>query len=304
MSGNLTIFLYHSVLPETDEYMPELMDAEKFARQLDIMGRFFNVLPLPEALDRIEQGTLPRRAASITFDDGYADNCEVAMPMLRQRGMHATFFIAAGYLDGGIMFNDIVRECVRKESRPQAYISFVREGANLSEVVSPLELHEALLREVKYLSPSERNDVVGALAESLGVDLPSDIMMTSEQVNRLASAGMEVGAHTMTHPILARLDAEEARREIVQSKSSLEDILGEEVRLFAYPNGQPGIDYKAEHVDFVRDAGFAASVTTSPGVAMPGTDRFQLPRFGPWSTSVASFLVNYWRNTRKQAKSL
>lgn len=109
----LSILVYHRVLPQADPLFPSIVDAERFSLQLELLRRCFNVLPLPEALARLRNGSLPPRAACITFDDGYADNEAVALPLLRQHGLHATFFIASGFLDGGRMWNDTVIEAVR-----------------------------------------------------------------------------------------------------------------------------------------------------------------------------------------------
>ena len=123
-------------------------------------------------------------------------------------------------------------------------------------------------------------------------------MMRESQVRELRAAGMEIGAHTVTHPILLNTAPDAARREIVESGRRLAEILGEPVRLFAYPNGKPGVDYGPEHVQMVRDAGFAAAVSTGWGVATEGSDRFQLPRFTPWDRTPGRFALRLIRNMR------
>ena len=107
-------------------------------------------------------------------------------------------------------------------------------------------------------------------------------MMRPAQIKRLHDAGMEIGGHTINHPILAMLDDEEARAEIVGGKHRLEEITGAPVTLFAYPNGKPDKDYGPRDVGLVREAGFAAAVSTIGGVANRSSDLFQLPRFSPW----------------------
>jgi peptidoglycan/xylan/chitin deacetylase (PgdA/CDA1 family) len=107
-------------------------------------------------------------------------------------------------------------------------------------------------------------------------------MMRPAQIKRLYDEGMEIGGHTVNHPILAVLDAQEARAEITGGKHRLEEITGAPVTLFAYPNGKPGEDYGPRDVELVKKAGFAAAVSTRSGVAGRGSDVFQLPRFGPW----------------------
>jgi peptidoglycan/xylan/chitin deacetylase (PgdA/CDA1 family) len=122
-------------------------------------------------------------------------------------------------------------------------------------------------------------------------------MMTAEQVRHLHASGMEVGAHTVSHPILASLDSQRAGREIWECKNQLEAITGARVSLFAYPNGKPGRDYRAEHVDMVRRMGFEAAVSTAWGVAHAASDPFQLPRFTPWDRTPGRFLLRLMQNT-------
>ena len=107
-------------------------------------------------------------------------------------------------------------------------------------------------------------------------------MMSPVQVRRLHEAGMEIGAHTINHPILASLDEPQARAEIVGCKRQLEEVTGAPVTLFAYPNGKPDKDYGPRDVALVREAGYLAAVSTINGIAHRASDLFQLPRYGPW----------------------
>jgi peptidoglycan/xylan/chitin deacetylase (PgdA/CDA1 family) len=145
-------------------------------------------------------------------------------------------------------------------------------------------------------------DVVGRIARLARASLPGDLMMTTRQVLQLRDAGMQIGAHTRTHPILAGLDAPRASEEIGGGKSDLEAMLGERVALFAYPNGKPVKDYRPEHVRMVQAAGFDASVSTSVGVARVDTDRFQLPRFTPWDRTELRFGLRMVTNMRATAR--
>jgi peptidoglycan/xylan/chitin deacetylase (PgdA/CDA1 family) len=100
----------------------------------------------------------------------------------------------------------------------------------------------------------------------------------------------------VTHPILAQLGAAEALSEICAGRAALESIVGTRVDLFAYPNGKPGKDYNASHVTMVRDAGFAAAVSTQCGAAVAAGDRYQLPRFTPWGKTFLRYEVGLARN--------
>ncbi len=110
-------------------------------------------------------------------------------------------------------------------------------------------------------------------------------MMTSEQVRELARAGMDIGAHTVTHPILRKIDDAEASREMAKSRATLESLIQAPVRTFAYPNGRLGDDYDERHATIARESGFELAVSTNHGTARADSDGFQLPRFGPWPES-------------------
>ena len=120
------------------------------------------------------------------------------------------------------------------------------------------------------------------LVAALDSTLPRDLMMTPAQIKRLHDAGMEIGGHTVNHPNLLLIDEQQAREEIVNGKRRLEEITGAPVTLFAFPFGRPGRDYGPRDVQLVREAGFAAAVSTVPGIAHRGSDLFQLPRCAPW----------------------
>src|ERR1044071_2929420 len=116
-AGSLLILTYHRVTPLRDALLPDEPDASAFAALVDSMRATFNVLPLGEALALRGEGRLPARTVCITFDDGYANNAEVALPILAQRGLRATFYVATGYLNGGRMWNDTIIEAVRSAER-------------------------------------------------------------------------------------------------------------------------------------------------------------------------------------------
>jgi peptidoglycan/xylan/chitin deacetylase (PgdA/CDA1 family) len=287
--GTLLVLIYHRVLAAHDPLLPDEPDAATFAAQMDLLARLFNVIPFGEAMERLASGSLPPRAVAITFDDGYANNLEVAAPILRARGLAATFFVTTGFIDGGQMWNDLAIEAVR-----HAPFDFDLESLGLGRYAfaGTAERRKAvdeLLPKLKYLEPAERLSKVQEVAARAGVPARTRLMMTESQLRELAACGMEIGAHCVTHPILARVPAETARREIVESKSRLESVLGSRVRSFAYPNGRPGKDYTREHVAMVRDAGFSAAVSTAWGAAAHGTDLYQVPRVAPWDRSAVKY---------------
>lgn len=300
----LSILIFHRVLPQQDAIFPDEVDARRFDAQLTQLKQCFNIIPLAEGVRGLKAGKLPPRAACITFDDGYADNATVALPILQRHGVHATFFIASGFLDGGRMWNDTVIELIRRapariDLRPAGQGEFALDGAGLRQAAIA-----TLLGALKYLPLEQRLRQVAALCALVPVDLPDDLMMTSGQVRLLHRAGMTIGAHTVNHPIVARMDAAGARQEIADGKAALEAIVGAPVTLFAYPNGKPGQDYLAEHVAIVKELGFEAAVSTSWGAARPGGDLFQLPRFTPWDKGQFRYLLRMMQNLRRNGDTV
>ncbi|WP_377702785.1 polysaccharide deacetylase family protein [Pseudoduganella sp. UC29_71] len=302
---SLSILIYHRVLPAPDPLFPDEVDAARFEQQMAWLKQGFRVMPLAEAARRLREGTLPPRAACVTFDDGYADNAEIALPILQRHGVPATFFVATGFLNGGRMWNDTVIELVRRAPGPRLELAALDLGSHaLDSDGARTAAIQALLDQLKYLEPDARLTAVERLRSHLGLALPDDLMMNTAQLRRLHAAGMEIGAHTVHHPILASMDEHGARQEIARGKAALEDMTGAPVRLFAYPNGKPGRDYHAAHVALARELGFEAAVCTSWGAAGPDADLYQLPRFTPWDRKPLGFTLRLLHNLYRPGQTV
>jgi peptidoglycan/xylan/chitin deacetylase (PgdA/CDA1 family) len=295
--GRLTILIFHRVRAQPDALFPNEMHASAFAERMLCVRDWFNVLPLDEAAAALERGSMPARPLAITFDDGYADNATVALPILRRLGLPATFFVATGFLDGGRMWNDTVIEAVR--GAPGGTLDLSTQGLGKHAIESPQQQKAAIgaiLALLKYLPQDERQSRVDSIAAQAGVALPDDLMMSSDQLRSVAAAGMGIGGHTVSHPILARLDDATAQREIADGRDALQAIVRQPVRLFAYPNGKPNVDYAGAHVRMAKDLGFAAAVSTAAGAARVGDPLHQLPRFTPWDRTPVRWGARLARN--------
>lgn len=280
--ARLLILTYHRVVPLSDPLLPAEPDATRFAAHMDILGTYCRVLPLPEAVRRLRSGELPAGAAAITFDDGYANNLDVALPILEARGMTATIFIAVDAIRRGIMWNDLAIEAVRAAERVVDTLDLGLPPIDLATTARPAAV-DLLLDKLKYL-PLERR---WALASEIyrvnaGAAAPR-LMLQEAQIGAIAHRGHDLGAHTMNHPILRELAPEEAEREIRDSGRWLEQVTGRVPRSFAYPNGRPLRDYDASHAAMVQAAGFELAVSTAWGCAGSGSDVYQLPRCAPWA---------------------
>ncbi len=300
-SAALLVMIYHRVLVQPDPLLPSEPDAATFASHMDLLARHFNALPLTEAVGRLRAGTLPARAVCVTFDDGYANNCEVALPILAARGIPATVFVAPGFLNGGRMFNDTIIEAVRRAPAELDLRGYDLGYFQLTDAAARIRAFEAIITKLKYRAPRDRVSMANAVAEQVNARLPDDLMMSDAQVRQLHRSGIEIGAHTMTHPILRTVDVETARSEIIDSRRRLEEMLDAPVKSFAYPNGRPGADYAATHVALAREAGYDFAVSTAWGAATIRSDLFQIPRVAPWDLTARSFagrLVRAYRQRR------
>lgn len=301
-SPRLSILIFHRVHARSDTIFPDEPDAARFDRLMGFVARSFRVMTLGDAVSRLAQGSLPSRALVITFDDGYADNAEVALPILQRHGLVASFFVSTGFLNGGRMWNDSVIECVRACHQQEIDLEYFGIGrCSLTTAADRRHAIGALLPRIKYLSLAEREESIATLQRICGVtELPTDLMMRSEQVREMHCSGMEIGAHTVRHPILTTLSTSEAEREISEGRSQLQTIIDSPVDMFAYPNGKPGRDYDHSHVLLIDRLGFRGAVSTAPGAARSGDDLFQLPRFTPWGDSMASWSARLVLNQRNR----
>lgn len=306
-AGALSILIYHRVLAQRDSLFPDEVDARRFARQLRLLRRHYRVLPLADAVRRLQDGSLPPRAACISFDDGYADNAEIALPLLLQHGLHATFFIATGYLNGGLMWNDRLIASVRAATSSALDLRALGlPRLPLSNLAQRRAAIATLLAQLKYLPFARREQLAADIARLAGagaVKAPQAAMLSTAQLRQLAAAGMGIGAHTASHPILATLPDATALADIVAGRHALETLLQLPVPLFAYPNGKYGHDYDARHLAMVRQLGFTAALSTDAGVARTGAAGaalYRLPRFTPWRPGYLGFLWQLRQNRRAQ----
>lgn len=297
-SARLSILIFHRVFAQPDPLFPEEPSAPAFEALLTHVKSRFNVLPLSAAVQRLAEGTLPPRALAITFDDGYADNLTVAAPILGRLGLPATVFVTTGYL-GEAMWNDRIIEAFRNTSQASVDLRPIGLDVYASETIAQRrEAIDAVLKRIKYLPLSQRAELAAATLDAAGVKSRAVPMLDHDGVRALPAAGLDVGAHTVRHPILAELSADDAWSEITQCKRELDALLGRPVTLFAYPNGKPGTDYRGEHVRMVKEAGYTAAVSTAWGAATRESDLLQLPRFTPWSRNPLKFDLMMLRNLR------
>jgi peptidoglycan/xylan/chitin deacetylase (PgdA/CDA1 family) len=258
-----------------------------FERQIRYLTRTYHVVSLDE-LAAMLKGTRPLvpGAAAVTFDDGFRDNYILARPILRRYGCPATVFVTVGAVDGSTpLWTEQIRLAVWGTRAGSLDATWLGLGPlPMGSDAERLQSIRSLKRRLKRMPDTERQQ---ALAELLRRLLPAaeaetaaeahDEMLTWEMVGAMPGDGIAIGAHTVTHRILTRIERRDAKWEIEESKQRIEKALGQTIHHFAYPNGGRE-DWNAGIQALVREAGFATASTTIPGTNAVGQDPFALRR--------------------------
>lgn len=277
-------------MPEPDPLRPWEIDQKQFSTQMRWISKVFRVIPLPQAISELSEKRLKRRSLAITFDDGYLDNATHALPVLQSFGLSATFFCTSAWLDGGLMWNDKVIESIRHW--PQSSINVPELKITSLPVRTILEKNQAIqtiLAKLKYIPHDKRTIIAEKFLEA--VQPHQEIMMRPEHIKQLYNAGMDIGGHTHSHPIMAQLENTSVLEEIVINKSLIENILDRKIQSFAYPNGKLGYDFHLKHKHAISSSGYTCALTTEPNIATQDTDFYQLPRFTPWDIDQFKYLA-------------
>lgn len=295
--GRLCVLNYHRILSAPDPLLDSEPDVAAFDWQMQLLKQCFNVLPLHEATRRLVSGRMPPRAVAISFDDGYRSIHDLAMPILARHGLPATVFVTTGHMhDDGSMWNDMILEAVRR--LPVTPLDLTVLGLRTFPMATAADRKQtagALTELCKYMPLPERTRFTDHLQSLAGANLRQDLMLTADMLRTLMQNNIEIGGHTVNHPILTRIDDDLARREIVDNKADLEQIIGRAVRLFAYPNGRPPTDFDARHVAMVIEAGYDAAFTTVGCAATAANSRYELPRRRPWDATPLRFSLRLLR---------
>lgn len=300
----LVVLTYHRVLEKKDPLVPDWPCAKEFAAELAMLSSVSKLQSLDCALDSVINKGEPGLHSAITFDDGYRDNLEVAVPVLRNAKATATVFVSSGYSDGQVMFNDVVRESIRYSKK-----SFV-ELAPLLDLRLPIETIEqkrsairVINQKLKYLSPVKRDQIALDFNRALGSPPVSGLMLNELQLAGLCRSGIEVGCHTHQHVIATTLSSQQFYENVRTSKKILQSIAQRDVRFFAFPNGKSTKDFSVEHAGVVKDLGFKAMFSTDQQALLAHHTNIVLPRFSPWAHSRIGRFVQIARSVKSALKN-
>ena len=288
--NRLNILIYHQVFAERDTMRPSEPTAAEFDWQMKLIGEYYTPLSLDEALKGLDSNSLPNNAICVTFDDGYLNNLTVAEPILAKYNIPATIYVATAFSDGVNMFNDRILDLIEDEKFSDFDLTSVELGrVEVSDSASRIALAHRLIGKLKYLHFDDRMTRVDQIYQDNNASEYPARMMSVKDIKSLAETGVEIGAHTRDHPILRTLTLDAQQQQLMDAKQTLENIVNEPIKHFAYPNGKLNDDYSTETVELVKSVGFASAVSTHWGVSDSTSDQYQLKRFTPWDSSELKF---------------
>jgi glycosyltransferase involved in cell wall biosynthesis/peptidoglycan/xylan/chitin deacetylase (PgdA/CDA1 family) len=281
------IFVYHRVMPLARDPHRIAVHPERFDEQIKFLSERYDVLSLPELTKRITMGNSLKHCAAITFDDGYADNLHAAKPILEKYQVHATVFVTAGMIGSRREFWWDELERLFHEDGVASLPRTIRIGNHEFSLDGngqdmPMGSHSEVHHFLKYLSRREREKALDDFFAWRKLDRDegreTHRVLHREELRELARGGLiEIGSHSLTHPVLLSESGEARWCEISESRRKLEEMLDSEIRSFSYPYGQRR-DMDEGIVQMVKRAGYACAVANIQGNIDGKADIHVLPR--------------------------
>jgi peptidoglycan/xylan/chitin deacetylase (PgdA/CDA1 family) len=279
----LTVLNYHRIddplRPGFDTFKSNVSATPaEFVRQMDYVCRNYNAITGEHLLDWLHgRRDLPSHPLIITFDDGYHDNLEFALPVLMARNLPALIFLTTGFIGGcEPLYWDYVAYLFFHTQKMNLHLPPPMGTVSWSTTSEREKIMLSWIGHVKTLPEEEKEWAVDELACQLAVAVPENffdsLYLNWDQVCQMAGCNIEFGSHTVNHPILTRIMQSQVEEELGQSKQKIERETGRPVFAFAYPNGQSA-DFSQAILETVRSTGFEMAFTLLPGPTRLGMVR-------------------------------
>lgn len=267
-------------LPDCYRIRGTALTVEELEHVLDAVG---DVIALAQVERALASGDPLPHGAVLTFDDGYRDHLDVVAPLLARRGASATFYVASGLTGGGdrVAIVDAWYWLLDHARRPNIALDLpdgiLFEG-RLDTLSAKREWVTGLPKQALLAAtPTQQLQLLDQLQDQAGVAMPGDLArrlyLRVDEWSALATYGMRVGAHSVTHPRLTQVCDDTLQLEVNRSVDAIKPIV--QAPPFAYPDGA----FDARVIDVVRASGASSAVTCEPGRVTPATDLMALPRF-------------------------
>jgi peptidoglycan/xylan/chitin deacetylase (PgdA/CDA1 family) len=284
------VLTYHGVLPGDDDRYDFLnanfVSEEAFERQMRWLSSRYRLVSLRQIAAALNGGApLPPRAATVTFDDGFANNFHVAFPILQRLSVPCAVFLTTGMI--GVAGAQLWTERVKRAIALTPVRSFVFGSDGKSYLAGRTVERERAARDIlamlKRAAPGERDRQVSALESICGrpdITASESIrydFLNWNQVRTMAEGGIEFGSHSVSHPILSTLSSTALESELGDSKRRIEAELGTECYSFAYPNGKAA-DFGEREITLLRGLGYRCALSLNGGLNKPDANPFRLER--------------------------
>ena len=310
ISARAVILMYHRIVQTEHDPRKLSVSPKHFAEHLEILQKYTRPTALQDLLLALQTNRIQPRMVVVTFDDGYANNLYQAKPLLERCDIPATVFVTTRGLElqGRFWQRALERLLLPPRTLPnKLHLSIegtdhqweledasgggehidseCSDGDNAAAkscLTSRQSLYDSLCRLLAPLPATSRNQLLRELvmwAGMRGTDDDVSRPMTPDELIRLSDGNLvEIGAHTVTHPILSEISADLQRSELTHSKAQLEDILSRPVTNLAYPFGRRS-DYTEQTVRLAQESGYMSACSAFPGVIHKRISLYELPRF-------------------------
>ncbi|MCJ7571143.1 MAG: polysaccharide deacetylase family protein [Candidatus Thermoplasmatota archaeon] len=281
----VAIIIYHHIGNKKDDYLLNRINTSDFEKQMRYLQETHEIITFEKLTQAItEKKSLPKRAAIITFDDGYKDNYTEAFPILKKYKIPATIFLTTGHIETNEIFwwNKIgYILCNTKLKKIELEDLGDISPPSIENISYSLRM---IYQKFKKIPEDKKNKLINLLIQKSDIKIPKglnkDLMMSWDNIREMNENGIDFGAHTVTHPILTNLSLDQAKLEIVESKKIIEKRLNKTITTFCYPNGFAN-DYNSDIIKILKDNGFICSVTAIPKMVTMKSDLFELGRLPP-----------------------
>jgi peptidoglycan/xylan/chitin deacetylase (PgdA/CDA1 family) len=277
--------MYHHIGTKKDDYLLYRTNTSDFEKQMKYLQNTHKIISFEKLIQAVtEKKSLPKRAAIITFDDGYKDNYTEAFPLLKKYKIPATIFLTTGHIetDNSFWWNKIGYVLCKTKFKKIELDDFGDISPPSIENM-PYSLR-MIFQKFKKIPEDKKKKLIDLLIQKSDVNIPKsidkDLMMSWDNIREMNENGIDFGAHTVTHPILTNLSLNQAKFEIVESKKIIEKRLNKTITTFCYPNGYAD-DYNTDIIKILKDNGFSCSVTAIPKMVTIKSNLFELGRVPP-----------------------